>query len=120
MIRYGVSDESQIKAKQEENRLYKNKLYKLKNPHGSKLRKYGLSLQQYNEMLSRQNDTCAICLQKETYIPNGKTSPQSLSIDHDHKTGKVRGLLCYACNLAIGLLKDNPDAANRAAAYLTQ
>jgi len=120
LSRYGVSDESQIKSKQEENRLYKKKMYRLKNPHSNKLKKYGLSLQQYNEMLSDQNNACAICLQKETLIPKGCTLPQSLSIDHDHKNGKVRGLLCYACNLAIGLLKDSPDIAKRASTYLIQ
>lgn len=69
--------------------------------------KYGLSKEQVDDLVKRQNNGCAIC---------GKTNPQH--IDHCHTTGSVRGLLCEGCNHAIGLLKDNPKLCRSAAAYL--
>lgn len=57
--------------------------------------KYGVTIGQYGEMFAEQNGTCAICGSP----PNGK----QLGVDHNHATGKVRGLLCARCNLALGL-----------------
>lgn len=58
-----------------------------------------------------QGGVCAGCGQ----APRGI----SLAVDHDHTTGRVRGLLCWLCNRAIGILRDNAQAANRLGAYLT-
>jgi hypothetical protein len=58
-------------------------------------------------MVSKQGGICAIC--RETKIDR---------IDHDHKTGKVRGLLCHCCNAALGLFRDLPDRLRAAAEYL--
>ncbi|MGV5033770.1 endonuclease VII domain-containing protein [Streptomyces sp. NRAIS4] len=58
-------------------------------------------------MIASQRGLCAICL---------AASPAH--VDHCHKTGRVRGVLCFNCNSAIGKLGDNPDAVRRAAAYL--
>ncbi len=79
------------------------------------LRKYGLALEDYAKMLVEQGGVCAICR-----LPpkGGKASNACLNVDHDHKTGRVRGLLCAACNLAIGKLKDSPALLREAAAYL--
>lgn len=73
-------------------------------------RKYGLTLEQFNVLLSGQNGACAICGE----IPEGR-----LYVDHSHKTGRIRGLLCRNCNLAIGHFKDNPEILERAVSYLT-
>lgn len=75
------------------------------------LKHYGLTLEQYNAMLSSQNNMCFIC-----QVP----SPRPLAVDHNHITGKVRGLLCDNCNRALGLLKvDNNDTiADRIKEYL--
>ena len=62
-------------------------------------KKYGITLEQYDEMFEAQGGICAIC--KESDI-TGKR----LSIDHDHETGKVRGLLCGKCNTRIGVLEN--------------
>lgn len=79
--------------------------------------KYGITLEQYNEMLARQSGGCAICSTLPSIIHAGETV-SSLSVDHDHTTGRVRGLLCHPCNMAIGLFKDNVDRLRSAAAYL--
>ncbi|MFG2956956.1 endonuclease domain-containing protein [Streptomyces sp. NPDC048291] len=57
-------------------------------------------------MVASQYGICAICL-----------SAPPVHVDHCHKTGRVRGVLCFNCNSAIGKLRDDPDAARRAAAY---
>ena len=78
--------------------------------------KYGLSMEQYEQLLNSQRNVCAICGQSETRTFRGIVSP--LSVDHDHDTGKVRGLLCYGCNAGIGRLKDSPSFLTKAAHYL--
>lgn len=77
-------------------------------PSIRKLRKYGDGAEKY---LDPAITTCNIC---------GSTfsSPRDRHIDHDHASGRVRGLLCSHCNIAIGMLKDDPEVVDRAAAYL--
>jgi len=77
---------------------------------------YGITVEQYAEMLDAQNGVCAICGRPETHIRKGTLC--QLAIDHDHESGQVRGLLCNNCNRAIGLLKDNPKILRSAADYL--
>ena len=72
---------------------------------------YGLTPEVYNRMLEEQGGVCAICSQPEPRC-------QGLSVDHDHNTGVVRGLLCSNCNTALGLFIDDPDRLARAATYL--
>lgn len=62
--------------------------------------KYGLTIEQYNELLEKQDHRCAIC---------GVTDPgkSDWRIDHCHTTKKVRGLLCHNCNVSLGLMGDN-------------
>jgi hypothetical protein len=72
--------------------------------------KYGLTLEQFAAMEAEQGGCCLICKDE---------SPQ-LVVDHDHETGRVRGLLCRECNLALGYLKDRPEAAVAAAEYLSR
>ncbi len=76
-------------------------------------RRYGINGEEYDRMLISQNGGCAICgANKE------QNRGQFLAVDHCHRTGNVRGLLCHLCNRAIGLLKDNPAVIERAAEYL--
>lgn len=77
-----------------------------------RLKKYGLTLEQYNQMLESQNHCCAICSKHESEQKN------SLAVDHNHTTGVVRALLCDACNTAIGLLKEDPEVIARVVAYI--
>jgi hypothetical protein len=73
-------------------------------------RTYGLTLENYTAMICAQSNQCAIC-------GDVMTTP---CIDHDHKTGKVRSLLCRGCNVGIGGLKEDVNILMRAVAYLEQ
>lgn len=74
-------------------------------------RKYGLTLDSFNSMLSGQGNTCASCGETDW----GKLGPV---VDHDHNTGDIRGIVCNRCNVALGMLKDNPEIARKLAIYL--
>jgi hypothetical protein len=87
-----------------------------KNPEGHKIKqrkahikyRYGISVEDYEIMVQAQNGNCGICLKKT----------KRLYVDHNHKTKKIRGLLCNTCNSAIGLLQDSPEILMNAAKYL--
>lgn len=83
---------------------------------GTLKRNYGLTLEQYREMLHEQAGVCAICGQPETCTYKGKV--RDLCVDHDHETGRVRQLLCAVCNLLIGKAGDDPVLLEKAAIYL--
>lgn len=100
----------------------RNTVWRANNP--DKLRnsvlvnKYGITLAQYNELLMKQGRRCAIC---RTVDPgNGPRGRKRVhfSVDHCHKTGKTRGLLCNQCNRVLGLLQDSVDVAESAVQYL--
>ena len=79
--------------------------------------RFGLTLQEYEAMERAQGGVCAICGNPETsFGRNGKL--RRLSIDHDHVTHDIRGLLCANCNSGLGYFKDNPGALRKAALYL--
>lgn len=78
--------------------------------------KYGVTYEFYEELLEKQNHRCAICGQSETRKSNGV--PILMAVDHDHDTGKIRGVLCNNCNRALGLLKDDTDVLRKAIEYL--
>jgi len=75
------------------------------------LKRYGLSVSEYEALVRRQRGRCAICRTAEPGYA-------SWLVDHDHVTGQVRGLLCRACNSGIGLLRDDPDLISAAARYV--
>ena|ERR1700752_597537 len=80
---------------------------------------FGLSLQEYITLAVKQGGCCAICRRQETKIcRNGKLQP--LSVDHDHATGKIRGLICDSCNVAIGRMDDDPRILRAAARYIEE
>lgn len=78
--------------------------------------KYGLSIGRYMEMYQRQGGACAIC--RTPYAAVIKAKQRRLYVDHDHATGRPRGLLCHSCNTAIGHLRDDPKLLASAIAYL--
>ncbi|KPC68625.1 hypothetical protein ADL35_42840 [Streptomyces sp. NRRL WC-3753] len=78
-----------------------------RNRTGYFKRKYGLAPAELDAMIAEQQGVCCICL----------TAPAE-HVDHCHETGRVRGVLCFSCNAALGQFKDRPDAIRRAAAYV--
>jgi hypothetical protein len=72
-------------------------------------KKYGITLEDFTELYSKQNGCCAIC-------KNKLTKPH---VDHNHETGKVRGLLCKPCNQGIGFLRDSIEILNNAINYIS-
>lgn len=72
---------------------------------------YGLEPEQYKSMYETQQGKCAICNEE----PKTK---RGLHIDHNHKTGKVRGLLCHGCNVALGSFKEDVNTLNKAIEYI--
>lgn len=79
-------------------------------------RLYGISLEEYNVMLAKQNGCCAICEKPEASEIRGKTI--ALAVDHCHATSAVRALLCSNCNTALGLFNDDPALLVKAQAYV--
>lgn len=80
-----------------------------KSSRKGNLKVYGLTSEKWDEYLNNQKGMCAICKSKFTKRPH---------IDHDHKTNKVRGLLCNTCNWGIGNFKDSVDILLNAISYL--
>lgn len=75
-------------------------------------RKYGISQEQYAEFLCAQDNKCGICM--------SEFGDSYRYVDHDHTTGKVRGLLCMNCNTGLGHFKDNVVLLQSAERYLTK
>lgn len=79
-------------------------------------RKYGVTRESWAEMMAHQNCVCPLCLE---YLDETiKTGLMKVCIDHDHKTGVVRGLVHNTCNLMLGHAKDSPETLRRAADYV--
>lgn len=72
--------------------------------------KYGISVEEYDAMFKEQNGVCKLCYKEHTRRP--------LNVDHCHSTGKVRGLLCDKCNMALGLLNDDVKLIDKIKDYL--
>lgn len=101
--------------------LYKERLY-MNSPERTKVRRknrhlttqFGINYNQYNAMLAEQKHVCAICKKPEEYLH------KTLAVDHCHTTKQVRGLLCSACNMALGKFEDNIEYLQNAIQYLTR
>lgn len=80
-------------------------------PHWARKTAYGIEREEYEKLLSDQKERCAIC-----YGVN--KDGKALGVDHDHGTGRIRGLLCNTCNRSLGLLHDNIEVLKKAIKYL--
>lgn len=80
------------------------------------LKKYGLTQDDYAALWHAQGGLCAICRRPETAERQG--TRKMLAVDHDAATGRVRGLLCFSCNVGLGFFEDNRDVLRAAIAYL--
>jgi len=107
---YRLSNKDKTTAHKQKN---KDKAF-LQNRKGDLFRKYGLTLEAYNQMFDGQAGCCALCGVHQSELK------KALAVDHCHVTGKVCGLLCHNCNAAIGLLKEDADLIMRAADYVRE
>jgi hypothetical protein len=89
--------------------------YRLERRKGSLKRIYGITLEIYNDLLKLQNGACAICSSTDHF---GNKHTSNFQVDHDHKTNKIRGLLCSKCNRGLGLLGDNIENIEKVLIYL--
>tara|TARA_B100000287_G_C20076247_1_gene560494 strand:+ start:54 stop:461 length:408 start_codon:yes stop_codon:yes gene_type:complete len=100
-----------------ERKKYMKEYYK-KNKMRAKARsmenRYGITIEQYWQMLKDQNFACKVCNSHMTDHKKG------LCVDHDHTTGKVRALLCKGCNVALGEIKENKDTLAKLIMYLEE
>lgn len=100
--------------------LLRSKKYRELNPEKNKIaitnatlkKKYGITLEEYNLMLVKQNNKCAVC--------GDFPIKQRLHVDHKHTTGKIRGLLCQSCNVSIGKMKEDPLLLRKLASYIEE
>lgn len=108
---YYIQNQAKILARQKEYR-EKNKaeINRKQNLNWSRY-KYGISLEQVNEVLAKQDNRCYGCLRPFTETLYS-------CVDHCHKTNKFRGMLCDPCNKSLGILLDNPETLRRLADYL--
>lgn len=107
--RWQQENKERVNASQRRRRAERGDEYKRKEREGHLLRKYGIRLRDFETLIFAQMGLCAIC---------GRNERQRLHVDHDHRTGVVRGLLCGKCNKAIGLLEEEPTILRSAENYL--
>ena len=81
-------------------------------------RRHGLTVEQHNGLILKQHGVCAICFKPEQTVHGSSGRTQPLSIDHDHLSGRVRGLLCSKCNTALGLLNESCELAQSLISHL--
>ena len=82
-------------------------------------RMYGITLAEYNKLVTTQCGSCAICGVVPCEDPEAGRNQKCLHVDHDHETGEIRGLLCSDCNRGIGFLKEDSEMLMCAALYMT-
>jgi hypothetical protein len=92
----------------------KVRVYRAKDPWTlhKRTKRLGMTVEEFWNMYESQKGKCVICLQD--------IAAENSAIDHNHTTGRIRGILCKSCNRGIGLLKDNSQVLNRASNYLLE
>jgi hypothetical protein len=79
-------------------------------------KEYGLEYGEFENWFMVQHGKCAIC--KQNLVLNTKTRKNRACLDHDHKTGKIRGILCHTCNIGLGMFQDDPALLKKAAEWV--
>ncbi len=80
--------------------------------------RYGITRAEYNQILRTQGGVCAICGVPPRVLDKKGNKGRALAVDHDHKTKKIRGLLCVFCNRGLGYFRDNTILLKQALKYL--
>ena len=106
--------ERREKTRERENELARISYHKNKSTARNRQlkEKFGISIEEYDELLKKQNNKCAIC--ESISCKSGNR----FAVDHDHNTGRVRGLLCLACNTSLGQFNDSQELLYKAISYL--
>ena len=113
--KHGKSRGGISKNKTEYSRIYRREHYEHYIKHSREyalIRNYKITSKQYEQILKKQNYLCAICCQN--------SDKRKLSVDHDHETGKIRGLICRRCNVGLGMFKDSVLFLSEAIKYLNR
>lgn len=76
--------------------------------------KFGITVEDYDRIFDKQKGCCAICRMHQTELP------RALGVDHNHETGKIRGLLCSYCNRGLGYFKESRGCLIKAIQYITK
>ena len=106
--------ECKICNKERKYKWHQTELGKLSSANTKLKRRFGITLDDFNEMYKNQGGKCLICDATESM------SSHRLAVDHCHITGKIRGLLCKSCNVALGGFKDNIESLKKAIKYLEE
>jgi|688.fasta_scaffold378885_2 hypothetical protein len=122
LIEYGLDKKAKDKKSSWCLVCYKNRAKQYRDIPGAQLKqksfalkhKFNITLDTYNLMFTQQKGCCAICNTHQSELS------RALAVDHNHETGKVRGLLCMGCNRGIGMLGDNLNTIQNAVKYLKQ
>ena len=94
-------------------------MYELVEPRFKHIRRqYGMTVVEVCAQWESQDGQCAIC--GDYLVFRSPHASKTFHVDHDHRTGEVRGFLCGNCNTGLGRFKDNPDIVQAAATYLAQ
>jgi formate dehydrogenase maturation protein FdhE len=123
MARYRVSNRDKVRqiVRDSVRRAQSDPVRARKRLHAALRFSFGIGVEDYDRMVFEQGGACAICGCTPS-IGMAKTGSRRkhsrLCVDHDHTTGKVRGLLCHDCNTGIGFMRDSADSLRRAATYL--
>lgn len=107
---YKDPDKNRAEAKKRQREYRKRHSNRLRE--ADLLRKYGITIHDYNSMFDEQEGRCLICLKHQVELPT------RLNVDHNHETGEVRGLLCNICNKGLGTFKDDPVLLQNALDYI--
>jgi hypothetical protein len=109
--RRNKNKESRLRRKEQIKR-YGHMYYKEKAKNVDLKHKFGITLEEYNKILIKQDNKCMICGENQDKFS------KSFAVDHDHNTGKIGGLLCHNCNLILGHAKENIEILRKAVVYL--
>lgn len=113
-----AEEKERFKARMRERYVSLAEEYNLASRYGHLRREYGLTPQQYDELLEQQTGVCAVCECPETKLDHRTKRPRQLAVDHCHETGQIRGLLCQDCNQALGKLGESVERVKRLLHYL--
>jgi len=113
MSRYQAENRKRIRSRWREwSRTESGQASRRRSYHKTNAKRYGLTAEEYDEILMAQDGRCAVC--------RSEPGHRRLAIDHDHITGLVRGLLCHLCNSMLGHGRDNPVLLQAGIEYLAR